>query len=347
MKYPKQDKGYALMQMCASHDGIEQMKEIVTRRGEAALETARAQILSTYTEGNVVSEALRYFANVTLKNVLPVFPALASLACEAVGGKPEKTVPISAALLMVAGAADLHDDVIDHSLKKGTKQTVTGKYGDAIAILAGDLLLIQGLTQLQRECAKLTVDQAEKIMDRTVDTAIEITMAEAEEALLQRKRDVSPESIMQIIDHKAAVPELFAKVGVVVGNGDTQTENIISDYGRTYGRVSLIVEEFMDLHDYQELKSRLKSEVPPLPLLYALKNMQEDFVEYEVFSERLKKDNLETILQLVSGSQSTKKLVEYTLQLVKKIDNDLSKFSAAKASEELLTLINSIVQLIQ
>ena len=50
------------------------------------------------------------------------------MSCEAVGGDAEKTTPFGEAIVLISAAADLHDDVIDQSFKKGQKQTVLGKF---------------------------------------------------------------------------------------------------------------------------------------------------------------------------------------------------------------------------
>ena len=109
---------------------------------------ARKSMLHQFKDESICSQALQYFSKVTLHNALPVFPALLSMACEAVGGEPEKTIPLGEAIVFISAAADLHDDVIDQSFEKGSKQTVSGKFGADVAILAGDILLVEGLRKL-------------------------------------------------------------------------------------------------------------------------------------------------------------------------------------------------------
>ena len=83
-----------------------------------------------------------------------------SLAYEAVGDNPKKTIPFSEAIVLVTGAADLHDDVIDKTFQKGANLTVLGKFGAPVAILAGDVLLSQGMSQLSRSLAELRLKKA-------------------------------------------------------------------------------------------------------------------------------------------------------------------------------------------
>ena len=64
---------------------------------------------------NLLGEALHYFFE-SWFDVL--HPTLIALSCEAVGGKKELTVKMGAAVVLLAGAADIHDDIMDKSLRK-------------------------------------------------------------------------------------------------------------------------------------------------------------------------------------------------------------------------------------
>src|SRR3990170_8964373 len=115
---------------------VELIKNIIKKRGNPAIEIAAKEILRSPYKGGIVSAATKYFVEVTLRGFLPVFPALISLSCEAVGGKTEKTASIGAAMSLIAGAADIHDDIIDQSETKYSKKTVFGRFGRDIALLA-------------------------------------------------------------------------------------------------------------------------------------------------------------------------------------------------------------------
>src|SRR5512136_2279020 len=91
---------------------VEEMRHTINQSGGGALEIAENEITSKFASDDDVCLALKYFAKVTLRNALPVFPALISISCEAVGGNPDNTESIGGAITLIAGAADLHDDVI-------------------------------------------------------------------------------------------------------------------------------------------------------------------------------------------------------------------------------------------
>lgn len=70
-------------------------------------------------------------------------PALVMMACEAAGGDAETALPAAAAVEMVHTYSLIHDDLPamdDDDLRRG-RPTCHKKYGEALAILAGDALL--------------------------------------------------------------------------------------------------------------------------------------------------------------------------------------------------------------
>ena len=117
-----------------------------------------------------------------------VFPALTSLSCEAAGRRyPRKTFETGVALTLIAAAADIHDDIIDKSARKYSKMTVFGKYGADIGILAGDVLLMQGMSLLNKS-NKMSAKQKTQLFEELFNSFIVISKAEAYELNLEKIR---------------------------------------------------------------------------------------------------------------------------------------------------------------
>jgi geranylgeranyl pyrophosphate synthase len=336
------------MDMVSDTQLFESAKKIFEIRGREAFKRAETEILSNFTGDDVISEALRYFVQVTLHGALPVFPALISLSCEAVGGKTEKTTSIGAAIILIAGAADVHDDVIDRSLIKGSKRTVLGKFGKEVAILVGDALLIQGFILLQRECNLISKKQGEKILNLVAQASFEISNAEALETQLKGRLDLSPEEYFEIIKLKAAIPELNMKIGAILGSADSKTVETLGHFGRTYGILSTIAEEFMDVWEYQEFRNRLKNECPPLPFLYALQNPHVKTKVLALLKDtRRRRNNFEEITEIVLKSQQVRKLKEELSKLTQKEIRQLSFVVNDKIREELKLLLLASLEYLQ
>jgi geranylgeranyl pyrophosphate synthase len=319
--------------MNADLELMEVVKGIVEKRGSGAIERAREEILALDYKDGMISSALKYFAQTTLNNALPVFPALISLSCEAVDGKNGKTTTIGAAMTLIAVAADIHDDIIDQSEIKYSKKTVLGKFGADVALLTGDALLFHGLMLLSKECDILKKKQKEAIMRFTSNAFIEISMAETKEKLLKKKADVTPQEYFEIIKLKAAVPETHCKIGGVLGNADEVTIEALGRYGRDFGVVSTVRDEFIDLMDFSELASRVRKECAPLPMLYALQNLEiRDQIKAFTENARSTKRMTKKIMKLVLASPQVQELkndldavIKHGLQAIAFIENESIK----------------------
>ena len=297
------------MHMNSESELVEAVRGIVEKRGKAAIEQARKEILSLRHKGGIVSSAVQYFARVTIQGGLPVFPALISLSCEAVGGKTEKVGSVGAAMSLIAGAADIHDDIIDRSSVKYSKKTVYGKFGGDIALLAGDSLLIQGVTFLQRECESLSKEQRQAILFLIPGALFEISNAEAMETRMRKRIDVKPEELFEVIRMKAVVPEVLCRIGAILGGADDKSARALGYYGRTFGVVSIVRDEFIDLVEYPELQGRIKNECLPLPLLYALQYSKiREEIEPLVESPSLTQKDADRIVKITLSCEEVKKL---------------------------------------
>ena len=317
------------------------MYRIFNQRGNITLEKARDLILLNCKSDTDVSRALRYFSKVTLQNALPVFPALISLACEAVGGNPKKTMPFAEAFVLITAAADLHDDVIDKSFQKGVNLTVMGKFGAHIAILAGDALLSQGISQLCKESGRIETEKGDLITNLLMEAIIEICNAEASEFQLVKSRlHFSPKEYYLVIKHKAVVPELAMKIGAILGNGSPRKVESLGQIGRIFGIMSIIIEEFIDMFDENELKNRIKNGCPPLPLMYALHSTKTRKVLLPMMGNLSDKEVHNKIIDIVVSCSEVQNLMKKNLTL--SIDNELlkiNKLSIWKTKSEIETLL--------
>jgi geranylgeranyl pyrophosphate synthase len=303
------------------------IKDYLDQKGGLALENGRKSIIQNYKDSSVPSKALRYFARITLKNTWPVFPALTSIACEAVGGKIEAALPFGEALVLISGAADIHDDVIDQSPIKGRRQTVMGKFGANIAILSGDMLLAKGFKDLMDATDGLPQEQAKEIRRLLFDAIDEICIAEALEINLQRKFDINPKDFLEVLRLKAVVPEIAMKIGAIIAKGAEKDVELLGKYGRVFGINSLIIEEFADLFTLDELSCRFKNECLPLPIIYAFQNsLTKEALLPMLRMEPLNKKYHNKIIRITLDSEKTDLLIKLVIK---------------NAKDELLALGNS------
>jgi geranylgeranyl pyrophosphate synthase len=287
--------------------------EMVERRGRAAMEQAKQEILNTAYDYGVIASALKYYAQVNLPLVMPIFPALMSISYDI--SKTNKTPKVdvnsvASAMVLIAFSADIHDDIIDQSDIKYAKKTVCGKFGPGIALLAGDALLIQGNTLLHQACESLTVKQRKEISSLIPKALYEISTAEALEIRLSKKAIINPDEHFEIMRLKGVVAEIQCRIGGILGQADDATLEALAGYGRTVGMLGAIKDEFSDIFNGPELVHRIKFECPPLPMVYAYQDPKVRSLIKEIVNDpKFSSKTLRKISKLILGSDGNQKLI--------------------------------------
>ena len=303
-------------------EAMEQMQKIFRKRGTKALEMARKQILQEKIESKEAREALTYFMTQYWHDLAR--PSLLSSVCEAVGGEPELTTSIAVPMTLISGAIDTHDDIIDQSKTKNGRPTVYGKYGKDIALLAGDALLLKGLTLLNKIAEKdISSEKMKIIVDIVKNMFFELGDAEALELQFRRNLNVSPQEYLKVVRKKAADVEAHARIGAIVGGASPEEVEVLGEYGRSLGMLILLRDDWIDIFDVKERRSRIKNESLPLPLLYGL---QQPAIKHELRKILQKKTvtrkNSEIILDTIQKTD--------VLQMVAKLMNALAEDAILK-----------------
>lgn len=319
---------------------VEQVKRLLIERSKKAMTLSKQAILEEQFKYEPLGEALRYFMSEIWYDAS--HPSMLSLACEAVGGDPDATTNIGAALVMLAGAADIHDDIIDQSFVKEGKQTIFGKFGMDIAIISGNVLWFKGMLMLNEACDAFPAEKKKAMLMLAKQSFFDIGSAEGKEASLRRNLDLQPEEYLEIIKMKISVAEAASKIGAIAGNGTAEQVECLGKYGKTLGTLMTIRDEFIDMFDVEELKNRFKNECLPLPILYAFKDslLKKQILEL-LSKQEFGESELEKILELVSNASEVHSLGR-EMHLASK---ETSKSIAwTKNSRVLLQLLNSALE---
>jgi geranylgeranyl pyrophosphate synthase len=316
---------------------------IIERKGNFALAEASRQILQTKYDDGMISEALKYYAKRIFPMVLPIFPALINLSCESVGGKPESANSVATAMLFITASGDIHDDIIDKSTNKHDRQTVFGKYGQEITLLAGDVLLAQGFSMFQKNSESLSAEQRVDILNLITEAMIELTAAEASEIRLWKKRNLTPDECFEVIKHKGSVAELHCRIGGIMGSADERTLVDIKNYGRLIGILSTMKDEFIDLEDFSELKNRIINEMPPYPMVCAFQNkgLKKQILPI-IMSQSFSEKDLPFVVESIQSSAEVRKLKSELKSLVDKEITKNKLLKGCKNDEESCLLLKAL-----
>ncbi|PKQ09964.1 MAG: polyprenyl synthetase [Actinobacteria bacterium HGW-Actinobacteria-9] len=177
-------------------------------------------------------------------------PLICLLACEAVGGDPEKARPSAAAIEHFHTAALIHDDIEDSSLTRRDKPCLHIREGAGLAINAGDLALalvcgtvvddpgLDDSTKL-RVLAELVA-----MTTRTIEgQALDIGWAR------DGRFDVTVDDYLTMAKHKTAfysggVP---LAVGAIIGGGTEAQIAALREFGMAAGLAFQIQDDVLNL----------------------------------------------------------------------------------------------------
>lgn len=324
-----------------------QVQKLLRGRGTKALEMAKDAILEEEIQCKAAREALEYFMTgcCTYARTQFHYPILLSLACEAVGGDPEEATTVEAAMILIMGGVDIHDDLIDQSKEKDLRQTVYGKFGKHIALLVGDALLIKGFKLLYDAGQSIPVQKMTKIFDVVNETFFELGDAEALEVNLRKKILVTPQEYMHVIKMKASIAEAQAKIGAIIGCGVSERINTFGTYGKILGILLTIRDDIIDVFEPYELRSRVVNECLPLPILYTLQNPKnKEKISHIIHKDEITKKDVAKLVEIVFKDKKVQDLLISMRQLANEAIRALSDLPNGKHKQNLELLISAILE---
>jgi len=307
---------------------------LIQDRGQRAVENSRQLATIDKIGYKPLNEAVKYFMDEFWYDFL--HPALISIACEAVGGNVEDTVNIGSAIVLMAGAADIHDDIIDESKIKEPYLTVFGKFGRDIAVLTGDTLLIKGVYALHESTMLLSKNKSRLILESVKESFLELCGGELRETELRGKVEISKSAYLEIIKQKAAASETMTRIGAILGDGTEKEIELLGHYGRTYGVLMTIRNEFIDVFEEDELRNRVENECLPTPILLAFQDKMRKSEILRLLEKEMTDKNVEKILDLSMDCQETRLLVE---DMKKWVEKEISLISPIPNCREELKLL--------
>jgi len=321
---------------------IEQVQRFLEERSREALEIARKKILKEKMACEEMKDAFRYYVE-DWRDV--IHPGLLSIACEAVGGDVDKSVPIQVVMLLLTAGADIHDDIIDESKTKYGKPTVLARFGKDTALLVGDAFLMKALVLLHKLENQFPTEKMNAIWNTINSRFFELGNAEALEALLKGNIDISVEEYWRILRMKASTFEAHACIGAIVGGGDQNIVDLLANYGRTLGILLSIREDFIDVFEAAELQNRMKNECLPLPVLYAFKNPQTKKAILNYLSKgEISEKNAEAIVDILFQEENVEVLRNQVKQLAEEACTDISHMPNKNLVCQMKTLIKGAIE---
>lgn len=319
-----------------------EITKILQERSIKSFVMTKEVVLNEKRECKELNKAFEYY----VKNRIDyIHVGLISLACEAVNGNSDDTIPIQAVMLLITAAIDVHDDIIDGSKTKYGKPTLFSKFGKDIALLVGDAFLIKGLALLHKLKKQFSTEKIDAIFETINALLFEMGDAEAIEATLKRNINVSARKYLQVLRKKASNFEMYMRIGAIVGDGKESEIDSLGHYGRTLGILTGIREDFIDIFEPDELQNRMKNELLPLPILRAFKTSQTKKVILNYLSRpKITNTDTEKIVEIISEDENVRKLKNEIQDLGKQALKNISFIRNSGAKSLLKTLVLGVLE---
>lgn len=315
---------------------VRYVQKLFKQKGAKALDLARKEILEEKIECKEIREALTYFMMKYWRDMAR--PSIISLVCEAVGGNLESTTSIAVPMILISGAIDIHDDIIDQSKRKDGRLTIYGKYGKDIALLAGDALLFKGLMLLGKaEEGRITHEKVVAIMNIVKDAFFELGDAEALELKFRGVPSVSPQEYLHVVRKKAADVEGQTRSSAILAGASLEQIEALGEYGRSLGVLNILRDDWLDILDVEEMRSRIMNESLPLPLLFALQDPRvESTLKKILRKENISRKDAARVSKVIQKTDVPGKYAELMSEVVEKT---VAVMRRAKVTNENLEIL--------
>jgi geranylgeranyl diphosphate synthase, type II len=213
---------------------------------------------------SVLQEAMEYSLFAGGKRIRPIL-ALASY--EACGGDPADIVPYAATLELVHTYSLIHDDLpaMDNDDLRRGKPTNHKKYGEAIAILAGDALLTEAFSILSDPSLSRNLKEADllrALREIALASGLNGMVAGQVQDILSENMEPDLNTLEFIHIHKtAALIRASVMMGPILCGSDTDTFDALSEYGSNVGLAFQVIDDILDIDgDSEELGKAIGSD---------------------------------------------------------------------------------------
>ncbi|MFQ5494892.1 MAG: polyprenyl synthetase family protein [Phycisphaerae bacterium] len=191
-------------------------------------------------------EALRYSALGPGKRLRPF---LVVRTCELVGGTADDAWPAAAAVECVHAFSLIHDDLPamdDDDLRRG-RSSCHRRFGEAMAILAGDALLARAFELLARHVNDRSL-ASDLMLELAVATGSAGMIGGQAEDILGQSSAPSLDAVQSIhLKKTARLFEAACRMGGMTGGADSGAVDRLACFGRMLGRCFQIADDLLDL----------------------------------------------------------------------------------------------------
>jgi len=321
--------------MNEKHSIEERCRKILEDNGGVVANKARTMLLE-----DPALKDLRYPLEFISKNWLDLTPALISLSCEAVGGRPEKTHDVALAMCLMHLSFYIWDDVIDNARSKSFRPTLFGKFGGGTALIIGGLASAKAFSILN----EMPMGRKRQRVSKLIwNLGVKMAQVETITLKLRSKENLSSKRKFWKIKTEAADLETCLKIGAIIGNGSKSEESHLEKYGLYLGIALELSKDFrISVNLTAELAEKIKNGTLPYSTLWASQRSQRiqkklhDLAGEGVIKQACIKEIVQDTLATKVLDHITKNITRYT----QKAKNELIHLKKNNATQTLKSFVD-------
>jgi geranylgeranyl diphosphate synthase type II len=187
-------------------------------------------------------EPIKYILSLGGKRIRP---ALLLMACDMFGGDVRKAIPPALAIEVFHNFTLMHDDIMDNAPLRRGKVTVHEKWNKNVAILSGDVMLVEGYKLMMNVEDHLL----RPIMQIFNETAVGVCEGQQIDMEFETRNDVHIDEYLNMIRLKTAVVLGGAlKIGALMGGAETKDALLLQSFGEHLGVAFQLQDDILDVY---------------------------------------------------------------------------------------------------
>lgn len=199
-------------------------------------------------------------------------PALALLSAQAVGADPEVGIPGAVAVELVHNFSLLHDDLMDRDAERRHRPSAWTVFGESQALLAGDALMVLAYEVLLESGSDHGVAAARRLTGATA----ELIRGQGADLAFETRLDVSISECLTMSSQKtAALLSAASAIGADLAGADPELVAALANFGQHLGLAFQGVDDLLGIWGSPEatgkpVGSDLRQRKKSLPVVAAL-----------------------------------------------------------------------------
>lgn len=188
-------------------------------------------------------EPISYLMAMSGKRMRPV---LLLMGCELFDGNLQKAIDPAMAVEVFHNFTLMHDDIMDKAPLRRGNATVHEKWNVNIAILSGDVMLVQGYILLLNSLDEPLLRPVLKVFN---ETAVSVCEGQQFDMNFETQSSVTLDDYIEMIRLKTAV--LLGgslKIGALIAGASTAESDLLESFGENLGIAFQIQDDILDVY---------------------------------------------------------------------------------------------------